>query len=95
MYLNFGPLGLVLLNVFGGWLVRGWDRIAQRYAGSLPTMIFYLVGLAAIYFLGRSFSVQTLYPLVFFAVAVYFLSHANRSNASSNEDTSSLHSGGL
>ena len=70
----FGLPGLVLLNMLGGWLVRGWDRIALRYSFSLPTMVFYLAGLAALYFLGRSFTVQTLYPIGFFVAAVCFLS---------------------
>ena len=74
MYLNCGLPGLVLLNMLGGWLVRGWDRIALRYSFSLPTMVFYLAGLAALYFLGRSFTVQTLYPIGFFVAAVCFLS---------------------
>jgi hypothetical protein len=74
MFLNFGLPGLIVLSALGGWLVRGWDRIAARYWFSLPTMIFYLAGLGAIFFLGRSFTVQTLYPLVFFVAAVYLLS---------------------
>jgi oligosaccharide repeat unit polymerase len=82
MYLNFGLPGLILLNMFGGWLVRGWDRIPQRYARSLPTMVFYLVGLAALYFLGRSFSMQTLYPIGFFVAAVYLLSWIYRAEIS-------------
>jgi hypothetical protein len=73
MYLNFGLPGLVLLNIFGGWLVRGWDRIPLRFARSLPTMIFYLAGLATLFFLGRGFSSQTLYPLGFFVAGVYLL----------------------
>ncbi len=74
MYLNFGLPGLIALSAFGGWLVCGWDQIGVRYAFSLPTMVFYLAGLAALYFLGRSFSVQSFYPLVFFMAAVYTLS---------------------
>jgi oligosaccharide repeat unit polymerase len=80
MYLNFGLPGLVLLNLLGGWLVRGWDRIGVRYAFSLPTMVFYLAGLAALYFLGRSFSMQTLYPLGFFVAAVYILGYIAPTN---------------
>jgi oligosaccharide repeat unit polymerase len=80
MYLNFGLPGLFLLNALGGWLVRGWDRIGPRYSFSVPTMVFYLAGLAALYFLGRSFSVQTLYPLGFFIAAVYCLSHIYPTN---------------
>jgi oligosaccharide repeat unit polymerase len=75
MYLNFGLPGLFLLSVLGGWLVRGWDRIAESYASSLPTMIFYVAGLAAFYFLGRSFTVQLFYPLVFFSAAVSLLTY--------------------
>jgi oligosaccharide repeat unit polymerase len=75
MYLNFGVPGLFLLTILGGWLVRGWDRILLSHASSLPTMIFYIAGLAAIYFLGRSFTVQTFYPLVFFIAAVYVLTY--------------------
>ena len=73
MYLNFGVPGLLLLNFLGGWLVRGWDRIAPGNASSLPTMIFYVAGLAALFFLGRAFAIDAFYPLVFFLAAVYFL----------------------
>jgi oligosaccharide repeat unit polymerase len=75
MYLNFGLLGVIGLNFFGGWIVRGWDRIHSRHSSSLPTMIFYLVGLAALYFLGRSFNTMTFYPLAFFVAAVFLVSY--------------------
>ncbi len=77
MYLNFGLPGVVLLNAIGGWIVRGWDRIPRRDASSLPVMVFYFAGLAALYFLGRSFSVQILYPLGFFVAAVYAIGFAH------------------
>ena len=82
MYLNFGLAGLIALNFVGGWIVRGWDQISARYSSSLATMIFYVVGLAALFFLGRSFNAQTFYPLIFFVLAVHFLSYiASRSVA--------------
>jgi oligosaccharide repeat unit polymerase len=81
MYLNFGLPGIVVLSVFGGWLVRGWDWIPKRFSKSLPTMMFYLAGLGALFFQGRGFSIQTLYPLGFFFVAVCFLSYRVRTDS--------------
>jgi oligosaccharide repeat unit polymerase len=78
MYLNFGFPGIVLLNALGGWLVRGWDRIRTVYDHSLPTMVFYLAGLGVLFFLGRSFTAQLLYPLAFFVLAVGMISAAGR-----------------
>jgi oligosaccharide repeat unit polymerase len=91
MYLNFGLPGLILLSAIGGWLVRGWDRIGLRYASSLPTMVFYLAGLGALYFIGRSFSVQILYPIGFFLAAVYaigftYKSHLPRLSRTSDDE---------
>ena len=77
MYLNFGLIGLIALNLFGGWIVRGWDRIGARHAKSLPTMIFYAAGLTAFFFLGRSFNAQTFYSLIFLVIAVYLCSMLN------------------
>lgn len=65
MYLNFGLLGILVLSAFGGWLARGWDRIPQYHAGSLPTMVFYAAGLGAFFILGRSFTLNMFYGIGF------------------------------
>jgi oligosaccharide repeat unit polymerase len=82
MYLNFGLPGILLLNFIGGWLVRGWDRIPQKYAYSVPVMVFHLAGLSALFFVGRSISIALFYPLAFFTVAVYLISQRRSTSAS-------------
>jgi oligosaccharide repeat unit polymerase len=82
MYLNFGLPGILLLNAVGGWLVRGWDRIAEKHVSSIPVLIFHLAGLSALFFLGRSVSIALFYPLGFFAVAVYLISRGRSTSAS-------------
>lgn len=68
MYLNFGWLGVVGLSAFGGWLVRGWDRIAEENAGSIVTMVYYVAGLAVLFIMGRSFTMGMFYGLLSFAL---------------------------
>jgi oligosaccharide repeat unit polymerase len=78
MYLNFGFLGLFFVSFVGGWLVRGWDQIPLANASSLPTMIFYVAGLGALYLQGRSFSLLVVYPLIFFVMAVFVISYCSK-----------------
>lgn len=78
MYLNFGLAGIIVLSMLGGWFVRGWDKIPSRYEFSLPTMVFYGMGLVVLFFLGRSFTVAIFYPMLFFVGAVYLLSWQGR-----------------
>ncbi|MBI4470311.1 MAG: oligosaccharide repeat unit polymerase [Acidobacteria bacterium] len=64
MYLNFGLYGIIGLSAFGGWLVRGWDRIIERHRDSLSTMVFYSMGLAVLFILGRSFTMNMFYGMM-------------------------------
>jgi oligosaccharide repeat unit polymerase len=73
MYFNFGLPGIALLSFFGGWLVRGWDNMAERYSSSLPTMILYYMGLATLFIMGRSFSMEMLYGILFLMVGVWLV----------------------
>lgn len=73
MYMNFGLAGILVLSAFGGWLVRGWDRIPEVYSGSLSVMIFYSVGLAVLIVLGRSFTMHMFYQLLFFVAGLTLL----------------------
>ena len=70
MYLNFGVFGIAGLSLIGGWIVKGWDEIQKRHAGSLPTMVFYCIGLAVLFMSGRSFNATALYAILFFYLAV-------------------------
>ena len=76
MYLNFGLAGIGLLSLFGGWIVKGWDRIPRVYEQSLPVMIFYGAGLAVLVVLGRQFTLGLFYGLLAFAVSVVFVRRA-------------------
>lgn len=78
MYLNFGWLGVVGLSAFGGWLVRGWDRIAEVNRESLPTMIYFVGGLAVLFILGRSFTMSMFYGLLSFSALAWFLARSAR-----------------
>ena len=70
MYLNFGGWGVVALSFFGGWLVRGWDRIPLMHGNSLPTMILYCCGLAILFVIGRSFNATAFYAILFLYVGL-------------------------
>lgn len=78
MYLNFGWLGVVGLSAFGGWLVRGWDRIAEVNRDSLPTMIYFVGGLAVLFIMGRSFTMGMFYGLLSFSVLAWLLARSAR-----------------
>jgi oligosaccharide repeat unit polymerase len=73
MYLNFGWLGVIVISAFGGWLVRGWDRIAEQNGGSLVTMIYYIGGLAVLFIMGRSFTLNMFYGLASLALLAWAL----------------------
>jgi hypothetical protein len=73
MYLNFGVLGIAALSFFGGWLVRGWDLLPERYGGSLVVMIYYVAGLAVLFNTGRSVNMATAYALIAFGVLAALL----------------------
>lgn len=64
MYLNFGVLGIIALSFFGGWLVKGWDRVSLDHGQSLATMMFYSGGLGVLFILGRSFTMNMFYGLL-------------------------------
>lgn len=70
MYLNFGLLGVVGLSWFGGWLVRGWDRLGEAYAASLCAMIFYCMGLGVLFIMGRGITMNMFYNMMFLYVGV-------------------------
>ena len=73
MYMNFGLIGVALLSAFGGWAVRGWDRMARCYPHSMPVLILYSVGLATLFIMGRSFTMNMFYGILAFAGAVYVI----------------------
>lgn len=68
MYMNFGWLGVIGLSAFGGWLVRGWDRMAEQNADSLVTRVYHVCGLAVLFIMGRSFTMNMFYGLMSFAL---------------------------
>ena len=76
MYLNFGLLGIPVLSTFGGWLARGWDRLPQLNPQSLPTHIIFFMGLVTFFILGRSFTMNLLYNVLFLTVAVFLITTA-------------------
>jgi oligosaccharide repeat unit polymerase len=71
MYLNFGWLGVVGLSALGGWLVRGWDRLAEENADSLVAMVYYTGGLAVLFIMGRSFTMNMFYGLLSFTLLAW------------------------
>lgn len=73
MYLNFGWVGVAILSTFGGWLVRGWDRIAEHFGQSLAASMYHSAGLATLFILGRSFSMPMFYGLLSGALLVLLL----------------------
>jgi oligosaccharide repeat unit polymerase len=73
MYVNFGLPGVFLLSLLGGWLVRGWDRVVVQYDKSVVVFSFYLFGLVALFFIGRSFSATAFYNMIFLYLAVYLV----------------------
>jgi hypothetical protein len=77
MYLNFGVAGIVGLSAFGGWLVKGWDLIPQRYAYSLPAKMYYSGGLAVLFIMGRSFTMGMFYGLLSLAVLAWIIRFLN------------------
>jgi hypothetical protein len=64
MYVNFGILGVVVCSFFGGGLCRAWDRLRERFAHSVPVLMFYTGGLTTLFLLGRSVSMSIFYPLI-------------------------------
>jgi hypothetical protein len=74
MYLNFGVIGVFGLSVFGGWLVKGWDLIAQKHAHSLTTLMFYSGGLGVLFIMGRSFTLNMFYGLLSLALLAWVMS---------------------
>jgi oligosaccharide repeat unit polymerase len=70
MYLNFGIAGVFALSLLGGWLTRAWDLMGERYAASISTMIFYSMGLGVLFILGRSFTMNMFYSMLFLYVGV-------------------------
>lgn len=64
MYLNFGVFGIVGLSAFGGWLVRGWDRLAETNFDSMATLMYYTGGLGVLFIMGRSFTMGMFYGLL-------------------------------
>ena len=71
MYLNFGFVGIIALSFFGGWLVKGWDLIRERYSNSLVCLMYYSAGLAVLFIMGRSFTMGMFYGLLSFAVLAW------------------------
>jgi hypothetical protein len=80
MYLNFGVFGILVLSLFGGWLVKGWDAIAKVSSYSLPALMFYSAGLGVLFVMGRSFTMGMFYGLLSLGALAwlirYFNSHA-------------------
>ena len=74
MYLNFGILGILVMSALGGWLARGWDRIAASHVSSPPVMLFYFCGLAVIFAQGRGFSMTLLYNMLFLYLGLCLVS---------------------
>jgi hypothetical protein len=64
MYVNFGLVGVVVCSFFGGLLCRSWDRLRERHAESVPVLMFFTAGLAAVFVMGRSISIAVLHPLI-------------------------------
>jgi oligosaccharide repeat unit polymerase len=77
MYLNFGVLGVIGLSFFGGWLVKGWDRILLLYGFSLPTMMFYSGGLGVLFIMGRSFTLNMFYGLLSLSLLAWLIRSLN------------------
>jgi oligosaccharide repeat unit polymerase len=77
MYLSFGVIGIVGLSGFGGWLVKGWDRIPDLFSQSLPTMMFYSGGLGALFIMGRSFNMHMFYGLLSLALLAGLIRYFN------------------
>lgn len=81
MYLNFGWFGVIGLSAFGGWLVRGWDRVAEENADSLVTMVYFVGGLAVLFIMGRSFTMNMFYGLMSFALLAWVVKRTARAPA--------------
>ncbi len=73
MYLNFGLLGIVVLSAAGGWLLRAWDLLADRHADAPAAMVVYSLGLAVVFFLGRSLNLPVCYGLLSLLALVFVL----------------------
>jgi len=73
MYMNFGLVGIIGLSAFGGWIVRGWDNIALQNGNSVPTMILYFCGLGVLFILGRSFTMNMFYNIIFLLIGTYLV----------------------
>jgi oligosaccharide repeat unit polymerase len=73
MFLNFGWAGVVLLSLLGGWLVKGWDRTRDEWGHSLVVLIFYTAGLATLFIMGRSFTMNMFYGLMSFALLAWVM----------------------
>lgn len=72
MYFNFGWIGIILLSGLGGWVVRSWDTLVDRYSMFPAVMTVYSMGLAALFFFGRSLNIHTAYGLIAFFILLYF-----------------------
>jgi len=77
MYMNFGIIGIIGLSAFGGWLVKGWDLIAQLYGHSLPTLMYYTGGLGVLFIMGRSFTMGMFYGLLSLAALAWLIRFCN------------------
>jgi oligosaccharide repeat unit polymerase len=62
-YLNFGFLGLLVVPVVAGVLVRSWDRLVPVASSSFPALLVYAAGLPTIMASARSFNFSNYYPL--------------------------------
>lgn len=71
MYLNFGWFGVVGLSAFGGWLVRGWDQIVELNPDSMVVRVYHAAGLAVLFIMGRSFTMNMFYGLLSFALLAW------------------------
>ena len=77
MYLNFGVVGIFLLSLFGGWLVKGWDQIPKLYGRSLTALMFYSGGLFVLFIMGRSFTMGMFYGLLSLAGLAWLIRWLN------------------
>jgi hypothetical protein len=80
MYFNFGLPGVFLLSLFGGWLVRGWDRVPVRFGESLVALSFYMSGLVSLFLIGRSFTAMIFYNMIFLCLAVCLVTKVSGSS---------------
>jgi oligosaccharide repeat unit polymerase len=67
--LNFGLVGILIVPLAAGVIVRAWDRLLPVATSSLPPFLIYAAGLGTIFASGRSFNFSTFYGLL----ALYLL----------------------